>query len=301
MDNTNNKKDFSNFFDELNETVKSFNDVFNNCECKNNKQTCKNDKECCSQENNKCFNNFDPNTLLKGLKEFCDNITVDDIVKPIEALTNIVETGASTLTGLFEKFAQAIDQVADKFDNIIDEDNTDNTDNTEFINKEKENNIESSNEKQQENEGLTIPIGTNENVSYLCDNDIKDECIETPCCCKKKMTESEKKSIRDIIEEEIQRQFPEKQVKEEFIPKLNANELAAEVENKIKNKNFTFSNKETKEIKIELQFPIKEIDDINILFNEATSILNNKYHFSLIQFVAKGINDDIKIYAYIAL
>lgn len=291
MDNKNEKKNFSNIFDELNETMKSFNDIFGNCECKK-EQKCQCNNEGDSQEDNKCFNNgFDPAVILKGLKDFCDNITVDDIVKPIETLAGIVEAGATTLTGLFEKFGHAIDQVTDKFDELIEDEEIDNI---SSVNKE--------GQEQQETEGLTIPIGTNEDVSYLCDNtDKKNKCTETPCCYKQEMTESEKKSIRDIIEEEIQRQFPEKQKKTECICKLNVNDLVAEVENKIKSKNFTFSNKETKEIKIELKFPVSKINDITALFNEATNILNEKYHFSLIQFSAKGVNDDIKVYAYIAL
>ena len=171
MDNKNQKKDFSHIFDELNDAMKAFNSMFgdsetkkaadmlNNCECENNENCeCGKDEP---KENNKCFNNgFDPTSVLKGLKDFCENITVEDIVKPIETLANIVESGANTLTGLFEKFNQAIDQVADKFD--------------EFIDDEDSANIDMTNNDQKEDEDLTIPIGTNEDVSYLCDEDDED-------------------------------------------------------------------------------------------------------------------------------
>lgn len=312
MDNKNQKKDFSHIFDELNDAMKAFNNMFgdceakkaadmlNNCKCaKNENCECNKNENCeCekneSKESNKCFNNgFDPTFVLKALKDFCENITVEDIAKPIETLANIVESGANTLTGLFEKFSQAIDQVADKFDEFIDDEDVANIDMT-------------NNEQKEEEEGLTIPIGTNEDVSYLCDEDDEDinnknECHTTPCCCKKEMSESEKKSIRDIIEEEIQRQIPEKQKKCEDASKLNAEKLVTEIENKIKEKKFVFLNKKTKEIQIELEFPLKDIDDITSLFSEASNILSDKHHFSSIQFTAKGINDNINVYAYITL
>ena len=275
MGNTDNKKDFSKIFDELEETMKSFNTMFSNGEC--GKKDCK--KECAcgqEQENNKCFNNtFDPLSIFKGIKEFCDNITPEDIAKPIDAIANVIGSGAEALTGLFEKVGEAIDMVAEKYDRFIDDEETPDNSTPE------QNDFE-------------MPIAGNNDYSNLCE----DKFIEEPSPYKEEMTPEEQESIRAIIEEEYNRQFPEKSDDQDIYTPERLYQL---IDDSIKSRNFTFDKTTSdKVIKLEFEFNVKEIPDTSYI-SEACDMYKVKNNLSAIYMNAKGINDKLKVYIYISV
>ena len=72
------------------------------------------------------------------------------------------------------------------------------------------------------------------------------------------------------------------------------------IENKIKEKDFVFTDSDKKELKIEFTVPINSIGDITTIFSEVSDSLYSKYQFSTVHITGKGvINNNIVINVYI--
>lgn len=71
------------------------------------------------------------------------------------------------------------------------------------------------------------------------------------------------------------------------------------IEDKIKEKDFVFSDSDEKELKIEFTIPVSKVGNIATLFSEATDSLYTEHKFSTVHISGKGINDNISIVVYI--
>ena len=71
------------------------------------------------------------------------------------------------------------------------------------------------------------------------------------------------------------------------------------IEDKIKEKDFVFTDSDKKELKIEFTIPVSKVGNIATVFSEATDSLYTKHKFSTVQITGKGINDNISIIVYI--
>ena len=234
------------------------------CECK-----------CEDEECNGCFNAFDPEEFFNGIKEFFGKITSDDIAKPVQTLAELVETGANAVTTLFEKLGDAIDDLNKKYDEAIESEESGEAEQTEEPVKPCKCECQTKAE-----EPFTFQVS---------DYPEEDECGDDNGQSVMDFSDDEITSLRKIIEEEYQRRFPEKQ--ENRIPS-RSEEIAALIIEKVKKRDFTFTDKN--EIKVEITVPLGGVKYHSLLLNEVSNVLYGQYHFSQVHLsssVKNGVKD----------
>lgn len=286
MDTKKDKKDIFDILNEMIEDAKSsglFSEPAEEKAEPKGECTC-NEGKCNEDECDHCFNTFDPEEFFKGVKEFFGKITSDDIAKPVQTLAELFEAGANVVTNLFEKVGDAIDELNKKYDEAVE------------ANETKE-------DEEQAEEQTECPCKCNKTVDEpytfkVDDYPEEDESEDNPSAIMD-FSDDEIESMRKIIEEEYQRRFPEKCDKQTPVQKLTTAEFVKMIEDKIKEKDFVFSDSDEKELKIEFTIPVSKVGNIATLFSEATDSLYTKHKFSTVHISGKGINDNISIVVYI--
>lgn len=285
MDTKKDKKDIFDILNEMIEDAKSSGLFSESAEEKAEpKSECTCDEGKCNEDEcDHCFNTFDPEEFFKGVKEFFGKITSDDIAKPVQTLAELFEAGANVVTNLFEKVGDAIDELNKKYDEAVE------------ANETKE-------DEEQAEERQECPCKCNKTVdepyTFKVDDYFQeDESEDNPSVMD--FSDDEIESMRKIIEEEYQRRFPEKCDKQTPVQKLTTAEFVKMIEDKIKEKDFVFSDSDEKELKIEFTIPVSKVGNIATLFSEATDSLYTKHKFSTVHISGKGINDNISIVVYI--
>lgn len=286
MDTKKDKKDIFDILNEMIEDAKSsglFSEPAEEKAKPKSECTCDVGK-CNEDECDHCFNTFDPEEFFKGVKEFFGKITSDDIAKPVQTLAELFEAGANVVTNLFEKVGDAIDELNKKYDEAVE------------ANETKE-------DEEQAEEQTECPCKCNKTVDEpytfkVDDYPEEDESEDNPSAIMD-FSDDEIESMRKIIEEEYQRRFPEKCDKQTPVQKLTTAEFVKMIEDKIKEKDFVFSDSDEKELKIEFTIPVSKVGNIATLFSEATDSLYTKHKFSTVHISGKGINDNISIVVYI--
>lgn len=305
MDDKNkNNKNFDDFFDKLNEDIensklyrKIMNDkiksIYDNMisDFGKNKKNC-NEKKCeCEQNCNRCFDTFDMTSILKGFKDFVDNITPEDIAKPIETLAGVIEAGANTVTDLLNKCGEAIDILNNKYDSYIDD--------------EPENKQDCDEPEMDEDEPDDVfTLAGDNDYSDLCNkvSDKKDnENNVSPF--KADLTPEEWDSLKTIIEEEYNKSYPSK---DDEVLQLTTERFIELIEKKITDRDFTFVEPDQavtpneKTIHLVFEFNLKEIADDSILFN-ACDAYQEKHKCQSMYINAKGKNDMLTVHVYITI
>lgn len=285
MDTKKDKKDIFDILNEMIEDAKSSGLFSESAEEKAEpKSECTCDEGKCNEDEcDHCFNTFDPEEFFKGVKEFFGKITSDDIAKPVQTLAELFEAGANVVTNLFEKVGDAIDELNKKYDEAVE------------ANETKE-------DEEQAEERQECPCKCNKTVDEpytfkVDDYSQEDESEDNPSVMD--FSDDEIESMRKIIEEEYQRRFPEKCDKQTPVQKITTAEFVKMIEDKIKEKDFVFSDSDEKELKIEFTIPVSKVGNIATLFSEATDSLYTKHKFSTVHISGKGINDNISIVVYI--
>ena len=285
MDTKKDKKDIFDILNEMIEDAKSsglFSEPDEEKAEPKSECTCDEGK-CNEDECDHCFNTFNPEEFFKGVKEFFGKITSDDIAKPVQTLAELFEAGANVVTNLFEKVGDAIDELNKKYDEAVE------------TNETKE-------DEEQAEEHQECPCKCNKTVDEpytfkVDDYSQEDESEDNPSVMD--FSDDEIESMRKIIEEEYQRRFPEKCDKQAPVQKLTTAEFVKMIEDKIKEKDFVFTDSDKKELKIEFTIPVSKVGNIATLFSEATDSLYTKHKFSTVHISGKGINDNISIVVYI--